>query len=591
MASTISLTPVGLLVALIAHSASASQAQDSEQLSAMILQKQAEIRIADTVILDHVLLPIVSSMKIVGSEGAVIDCQGRAGLRVREGGQLLLRGIEMRNCRSDQSGAAIDVSQGSLTVEDGVFVDNHALNGGAVAAVDSELTFRGVQFRNNKATEYGGAVYGRSAKVTLERVVFEGNSAGFTGGALGNWQGSVFVRRTAFNKNQAEVGAALASVNGQVDLVGPDIEFNGNESKFYGGAIQNEGADAAIRMSKVTANDNVASAGGFLFNKEGDVDIRNSTIRNNRALAAEGGAITQRGGRVTVLRTHFEGNRAHAHGGAIASAGRLSLLQGNSLVGNHAGTHGGAVASGRTDYIAGLTISDAVLRGNTAAQRGGGVLVASNANIINSALIENSADVGGGLRVELLAHPARVSVINSTIAENRARRGGAVYAVAASAEDAAFEMSNATVVFNQASETGDALYLDIDRCTLGNSAIYTDPTGRNSQLVIGKCDSEGGNLFGFAPAIDLHDADQTGSAMAPLNPLLGALSEDANGTPYYAPLAGSPLINRGRPSVALKRSGVELKTDQRGDGFPRIVDQFIDVGAIEYAEGQSANDE
>ena len=81
-----------------------------------------------------------------------------------------------------------------------------------------------------------------------------------------------------------------------------------------------------------------------------------------------------------------------------------------------------------------------------------------------------------------------------------------------------------------------------------------------------------------------------GEAIAPLDPKLETLAIDANGTPFYAPSPASPLINRGRPSVALRRSGVELGTDQRGKGFPRVVDQFIDVGSIEFSAHQ-ANDE
>ena len=55
-----------------------------------------------------------------------------------------------------------------------------------------------------------------------------------------------------------------------------------------------------------------------------------------------------------------------------------------------------------------------------------------------------------------------------------------------------------------------------------------------------------------------------------------------NGGPTFtlALLPGSPAIDAG--SNALIASGVT--TDQRGSGFPRIVNNTVDIGAFEFAQ-------
>jgi hypothetical protein len=66
-----------------------------------------------------------------------------------------------------------------------------------------------------------------------------------------------------------------------------------------------------------------------------------------------------------------------------------------------------------------------------------------------------------------------------------------------------------------------------------------------------------------------------GSADNPIDPLLGPLDDNGGPTLTHALLSGSPAIDAGNNAYA-------SDWDQRGPGYPRIVNGIIDIGAFEY---------
>jgi hypothetical protein len=68
----------------------------------------------------------------------------------------------------------------------------------------------------------------------------------------------------------------------------------------------------------------------------------------------------------------------------------------------------------------------------------------------------------------------------------------------------------------------------------------------------------------------------SGPAFTVANPNLGSLANNGGPTPTMAPNAGSPAIDAGSNAAA-----AGLTTDQRGSGFPRIVNGAVDIGAVE----------
>ena len=70
--------------------------------------------------------------------------------------------------------------------------------------------------------------------------------------------------------------------------------------------------------------------------------------------------------------------------------------------------------------------------------------------------------------------------------------------------------------------------------------------------------------------------------------ILGPLQDNGGPTPTHALLLGSPAVDAGTNALAVDPfNGSALLTDQRGSGFPRIVDgngdgsAIVDLGAFE----------
>ena len=75
--------------------------------------------------------------------------------------------------------------------------------------------------------------------------------------------------------------------------------------------------------------------------------------------------------------------------------------------------------------------------------------------------------------------------------------------------------------------------------------------------------------------------NQSGTADAPLNPLIGTLQDNGGPTWTRSLLDFSPAIDTGSNALAKDQSNNALTTDQRGAGFPRIVHGTVDIGSLE----------
>jgi hypothetical protein len=93
--------------------------------------------------------------------------------------------------------------------------------------------------------------------------------------------------------------------------------------------------------------------------------------------------------------------------------------------------------------------------------------------------------------------------------------------------------------------------------------------------VSGPLASQGHNLIGIGNGGSGYDpTDLVGSADFPIDPKLGPLQDNGGPTQTMALLPGSPAIDAGDNTDA-------PLFDQRGPGFPRIVNGIIDIGAFE----------
>jgi CSLREA domain-containing protein len=234
--------------------------------------------------------------------------------------------------------------------------------------------------------------------------------------------------------------------------------------------------------------------------------------------------------------------------------------------------------------VSGVTIRRGAVTGPPSLPEiGGGIHVFGTLGLVNSQVVGNSADEGGGIGME---SGANLVMIGSTVAANRANngRGGGIF----SANEAnIFQVVNSTVSGNVASDTGGGIYggggsnLLLSNATVASNqaatggAIGVDgPTFANSILAgnsPASCAATG-TISSNHTLVQDNSCALTGTGdIQGVNPGLGALANN-----------GGPTDTRaiGPTSLAINRGAQCQTTDQRGVARPQ--GGACDIGAFEY---------
>jgi hypothetical protein len=304
-------------------------------------------------------------------------------------------------------------------------------------------------------------------------------------------------------------------------------------------------------------------------------------------------------GSIVVDNSVVTGNTADELGGGLyfdqCDAGG-SMTVSNSVVSNNTSTDDGAGGIW-FDEGQNLTIQNTTISGNQAQNwDGGGVVFDDGASfsIVDSTVSGNSStDQGGGLAIHRPTSSALIA--NSTITGNTATNGGGVYL-----EKGALSILQSTISGNTASDTGDGLYIGYSREAAAShsdrqeQASASAVTNANVQVVgtIIAANADGtddiasadlpnvltlrssviGAVNGITPG------DGGGNQMGVTDPGLDPLANNGGATETMALHTGSVAIDAGPDPVP---DFVGNEFDQRGSGFPRVVNGTVDVGAFE----------
>jgi len=273
-------------------------------------------------------------------------------------------------------------------------------------------------------------------------------------------------------------------------------------------------------------------------------------------------------------------------GGAVRVANSNLLIEDSQLTNNIAFYGGPAIYSS----LGRVTVRRCTVTGNTAANAGftgGGairILGGSNHEISTSTLANNAIrDGGGGLYIN---NSTGVAIDQCTISNNSSTEGsgGGIHAF-----NSALTVRSCTIANNLAGSTSapGSAYGGGIRSTGGSPSLVLTNTLLSGNLVTnastpGDIDAYSGvsgsnnfvsSSFGlFGTPLTAGNNNQVGTAMAPLNALLGPLQNNGGPTQTRALQTGSPAINAGTTTSA-------FATDQRG--FTRVSGPATDIGAIE----------
>ena len=314
-----------------------------------------------------------------------------------------------------------------------------------------------------------------------------------------------------------------------------------------GGGIFSAGVltltDSIISDNHAVGVEGLGGNGAGVLNFRGTMTIARCTISNNSAtgdtIAGNGGGVLNEGGTMTITRCTISNNSAT--GETFFSSG------------GQGGRGGGILNESGSVIITNSTISD-------------------NSCIMDAFLEPNSGGGGGGVD-----NYGSMAITNCTISRNSVSGthfatmyGGGIL------NGGDLQITSSTIVYNSASAEngvfGGGIYgsrptrTDSSIIALNSAATGPDFTGG------GGLQSTGYNIIGnnADAVISSQSTDQIGTPAAPIDPLLGPLSDNGGPTFTHALQPGSPAIDRGDPAAP--------PHDQRGYGRMGVPD----VGAFEY---------
>ena len=339
-----------------------------------------------------------------------------------------------------------------------------------------------------------------------------------------------------------------------------------------GGAITVfSGGKLIIRHSELSDN-STRFFGGALCNQGGNTVIENSIFKGNFANGSGGAITNEQFGKLEIFESFFVGNEAHSGGGIYNGEGEV-IINASVIVSNVARSSGGGLSvanSGNPSPIT-INIQDSTIESNTALVNGGGLdLHSAQASISRSTISNNTTGrFGGGIYSAF----GSMIVANSTISGNQsASHGGGIMVHG----ESRVELNNLTVAYNVADYdndgTGDGggIYNHTGQRAAISNSIFAGNTIANESAseCSGPVRSRGFNLVQVSsPGCDLSDFPSP-SDIVDVDPLLESLGNNGGLTDTHALGLESPAIDAGSPSTC-------EETDQRG------VPRNCDIGAFE----------
>jgi CSLREA domain-containing protein len=315
-----------------------------------------------------------------------------------------------------------------------------------------------------------------------------------------------------------------------------------------------------------------------------DPALTTVTLDNEILIAGGGGAlsINGNGAKVFTIDGGPGDNRIFFLNSANVTITDVTLTGGEG-----GGTFFGPVVENTGGAIAGaactLLLDRVHVTNNWAIAGVGGVNIQNgNLRIRNSTVSANTAPSCSGINAGGINNT--LQVVNSTISGNWSTSSTGVGGGVCTTASAVFR--NVTIAGNRAS-WGGGIFQTGGTLALANTIVAENTADTSSPEILfqsGILNSAGFNLIGDSPG----DAASTSlpityqmTDILDTPPMLFPLDDYGGPTPTHAIRPGSPLIDAGSQNFAFDFDGSFLQTDQRGNGFHRVVGNEVDMGAFE----------
>ncbi len=359
----------------------------------------------------------------------------------RRGGAILSYGkLKVQNCIFRQNygyygGGMYPRQAGANGTEiiDCMFMNNSGGFGAGVFMASTQGTIENCTFTNNEVTGNGGAFCATNTTYTVQSTEFIDNFAVEGGAILTNSsQGGTHVcaiNDCTFTGNMGTYGGAVESYNLGITINYNNCVFNNNEASYNGGAVAAE-FQSTGNLKNCTFNDNKSQFGGAVSMYDGAlVTIEEGIFNDNIAEPAVngtgglGGAIANLSpSLLRVIKSDFTGNSA-LHGGAIHSEnnseGNIVEVTGSTLLSNGASAIGGGINTLNSM----VSITNCLIAKNTGVVTGGAAAFRTNGldgktTIINSTIAENTSNAADGVALIVNLNENLELVLQNTILDN-----------------------------------------------------------------------------------------------------------------------------------------------------------------------------
>jgi len=471
------------------------------------------------------------------------------------------------------------LTSGELQINHNVTINgpgagNLAVNGNAASRVfenfASNVTISGFTITNGfpSGTDGGGGVLNHG-RLTLSDSSIDNNHSGDNlgqaflfpagilsagGGVNSVGDGTLTVTNSVVSGNSAGSGGGGGiALSGGGTLTVANSTISGN-SRLCTGSCSDGGIGGG---GTVTVTNSVISGNVGGIGVSGTVTVSNSQINGNLGVGIAFGGGTQ-----TVTNSVISGNTG---GGIFADAGTATVSN-STISGNQSGCFGGGINT----YNAQLTVTNSTISGNSTGGGGG--------NGVSFCATPGTPLGGGGIA----CRAGTLTVMNSTISGNNVGTAPPPFAYFGGGilNEGNLTVTNSTISDNTAANPGGAIY---------NSNFSGGGTANIGDTVL-NAGASGGTIFNDGGTItslgsNLASDDGGGVLTGPgdqinTDPMLGPLQDNGGPTFTHALLPGSPAINTGDPNFTPPPD-----FDQRGSGFPRVVDGRIDKGSFEVQSG------
>ena len=485
-----------------------------------------------------------------GAADDLLDDNSRV-INFSSAGNLTLTSLTITGGRttgeSANGGGIFNTSSGAIELTNSTLSGNSLAgdfaSGGGISSSSGDVSLINSTVSGNRSGRVGngGGIFTSSGDVSLSSSTVSDNiSVGGRGGGIITFSGTVSLLDSSVSGNSSDrSGGGIVTGSGSVTLTNSTV--SGNSSSGTGGGIDTETADVALINSTLSNNSSSGSSGGGIYNSQGDVSLINSSVIGNTSNSLGGGIFADN---VVLTGSTVSGNSSVGGGGGIInSSGGVTLIS-STVSSNTSGTFGGGISSAGGS----ISLLNSTVSGNQSGTDGGGInAINSSVALINSTVTGNSTSgSGGGINMFDVFSAPPITIENSIVAGNFQDR----------------TTSNAG--------TPNDLIPDPDSVLTINHSLIGVTDGHTIT---------GGNNF-------------TGTAAAPLDPMLGPLSDNGGPVLSHALLSGSPAIDAGDNALAVDANGIALATDQIGQ--PRLFDgnddgtATVDIGAFEDQEVRTA---